>query len=657
MCSHIQEAQSGSHTTVVTRTHKAATKVLALKKHKLLLRNIFIKESIREERKQCQKVIEVQEGTGSQNQRSKGRVWRTTYPNHGILVTLVVPFEVPIVPVDPLVAPEVGAVYVISSIGVIDLVDSSSSSDSDPSEDSLPLVQELALVSPFLCSDDLEADSDSEPAEQRSERHESLAFHDAMVSSKDATDREIFEMCQGRFGLVDVIEENEETKNESEVEKRKLKEFKEEFTTGLNRDENKEGTSGARHGNDNDDVNYDGHCNDADDIVHANHGDVHVNGNDEVDFAEENKANEMGEKAEKEAAEKKKAEMQKAATEKKERAEMQAAAEAKLKDKMQKDAEEKKQSPSKKKEKNKSEPTAEKDVWKRARKYRNPKGKRITKPSVYLKSPFVNKMVKTQDKLDEDEILCARSIFCMQGDISEVVFDDGKGTIAHRKEMRSLTPGIEIEKQIIDTLVTVLNYEERIRTDEKDLRRRYFPTYAVVNEDQAKKYESFENVIKNQTNASESMRKMKDVELAFFPTVVDAESVVPQILANHQHPCVEKLSKDKPAKVLKIKWKTKKNKIDSGVYMMMHMELYQGESATFWKTDIVQENNRDYDMQMTSMRMRYTTKILIQEMNTKRGLMSRYAKKFSEDNKDEKIKKMAENAINRKIAEKENLSI
>nr|GEV03102.1 200 kDa antigen p200 [Tanacetum cinerariifolium] len=43
-------------------------------------------------------------------------------------------------------------------------------------------------------------------------------------TSKDATDREIFEMCQGRFGLVDVIEENEGTENESQVEKRKLKE-------------------------------------------------------------------------------------------------------------------------------------------------------------------------------------------------------------------------------------------------------------------------------------------------------------------------------------------------------------------------------------------------------------------------------------------------
>ncbi|GKA58183.1 hypothetical protein Tco_0757371 [Tanacetum coccineum] len=43
-------------------------------------------------------------------------------------------------------------------------------------------------------------------------------------TSKDATDREMFEMCQGKFGLVDVIKENEETENESKVEKRKLKE-------------------------------------------------------------------------------------------------------------------------------------------------------------------------------------------------------------------------------------------------------------------------------------------------------------------------------------------------------------------------------------------------------------------------------------------------
>ncbi|GKB63218.1 hypothetical protein Tco_0919404, partial [Tanacetum coccineum] len=47
-------------------------------------------------------------------------------------------------------------------------------SDSDASEDSLPVAPELPLVLPFLCFDDSEADSESKPAEQRPERHESL---------------------------------------------------------------------------------------------------------------------------------------------------------------------------------------------------------------------------------------------------------------------------------------------------------------------------------------------------------------------------------------------------------------------------------------------------------------------------------------------------
>ncbi|GKE84034.1 hypothetical protein Tco_1557776, partial [Tanacetum coccineum] len=73
--------------------------------------------------------------------------------------------EVLIVPADPIVAPEVGTVSVVSPTRVLDLVDYSSSSDSDPSKDSLPLVPDLSLVSPFLCYDDSEADGESEPAD------------------------------------------------------------------------------------------------------------------------------------------------------------------------------------------------------------------------------------------------------------------------------------------------------------------------------------------------------------------------------------------------------------------------------------------------------------------------------------------------------------
>ncbi|GKG27112.1 hypothetical protein Tco_0402815, partial [Tanacetum coccineum] len=54
-----------------------------------------------------------------------------------------VPAEIPIVPADPLVALEVGAVFVTSPTRVLDLVDYSSS-DSDPSKDSLPLAPKVA---------------------------------------------------------------------------------------------------------------------------------------------------------------------------------------------------------------------------------------------------------------------------------------------------------------------------------------------------------------------------------------------------------------------------------------------------------------------------------------------------------------------------------
>nr|GEV91107.1 hypothetical protein [Tanacetum cinerariifolium] len=74
-----------------------------------------------------------------------------------------IPVKIPIVLANPLVVPEVGAVYVTLPTRVLDLVDYSSS-NSDPSKDSLPPAPELPLVLPFLYSDDSEADSESEHA-------------------------------------------------------------------------------------------------------------------------------------------------------------------------------------------------------------------------------------------------------------------------------------------------------------------------------------------------------------------------------------------------------------------------------------------------------------------------------------------------------------
>ncbi|GJR16023.1 hypothetical protein Tco_0798675 [Tanacetum coccineum] len=73
------------------------------------------------------------------------------------------------------VAPEVGAAVVASPVGVLEL-DTHSSSEADPSERSLPLVSVAPMVSPFLCSDDSESDT------EMPERHVSPTPHDAMLT-------------------------------------------------------------------------------------------------------------------------------------------------------------------------------------------------------------------------------------------------------------------------------------------------------------------------------------------------------------------------------------------------------------------------------------------------------------------------------------------
>nr|GEW37924.1 hypothetical protein [Tanacetum cinerariifolium] len=78
------------------------------------------------------------------------------------------------------VAPKVGAVVVTSPARVLEL-DTHLSSEADPSESSLPLVSVAPMVSPFLCSDDSESDT------EMPERHVSPTPHDDMLTRSSSS--------------------------------------------------------------------------------------------------------------------------------------------------------------------------------------------------------------------------------------------------------------------------------------------------------------------------------------------------------------------------------------------------------------------------------------------------------------------------------------
>ncbi|GJU96281.1 hypothetical protein Tco_1321037 [Tanacetum coccineum] len=88
------------------------------------------------------------------------------------LTTLIligsIPIEVP-------VAPEVGVAAVASPVGVLEL-DTHSSLEVDPSKSSPPPVSVAPMVSPFLCSDDSESETEIP------ERNVSPTPHDAMLT-------------------------------------------------------------------------------------------------------------------------------------------------------------------------------------------------------------------------------------------------------------------------------------------------------------------------------------------------------------------------------------------------------------------------------------------------------------------------------------------
>nr|GEY40825.1 hypothetical protein [Tanacetum cinerariifolium] len=87
------------------------------------------------------------------------------------------------------VAPEVGAAAVASPAGVLEL-DTHSSSEADPSKSSSPPASVAPMVSPFLCSDDSELDT------EMPEKHVSPTPHDVMLTK--TTYCEVWVVQQGR---------------------------------------------------------------------------------------------------------------------------------------------------------------------------------------------------------------------------------------------------------------------------------------------------------------------------------------------------------------------------------------------------------------------------------------------------------------------------
>ncbi|GJT21729.1 nucleotide-binding alpha-beta plait domain-containing protein [Tanacetum coccineum] len=100
-------------------------------------------------------------------------------------------------------------------------------------------------------------------------------------------------------------------------------------------------------------------------------------------------------------------------------------------------------------------------------------------------------------------------------------------------------------------------------------------------------------------------------------------------------------------KIPKLKWRTKGNYQDCGIFTMLHMESYNAGAVANWDCGLVAESGLQLDM-LRRLRFKFATKILLHEINVHAQKMLDLAKEFDKLESDEKVSIIIHALKNRK---------
>ncbi|GJT46162.1 hypothetical protein Tco_0954877 [Tanacetum coccineum] len=206
--------------------------------------------------------------------------------------------------------------------------------------------------------------------------------------------------------------------------------------------------------------------------------------------------------------------------------------------------------------------------------------KRRVNPSPYLLSPYMNKKMKVLPKITRMEFIVKNSsgshVILFESHVtSEHVFETSSGlekVFGIRLNMETLTPGLWVDTNVVDCWGEVLNYEERFR---KTLSM-FDGTYATDEE----RWENFSAQVSAQFKDNVNGLALNGIDLKKLFTCHL------KLYGHQRHSKIQRLK----AKILKLKWKTKTTFRDCGIFTMLHMESYSGQTASIWDCGLVSES-------------------------------------------------------------------
>ncbi|GJR30771.1 ulp1 protease family, C-terminal catalytic domain-containing protein [Tanacetum coccineum] len=244
----------------------------------------------------------------------------------------------------------------------------------------------------------------------------------------------------------------------------------------------------------------------------------------------------------------------------------------------------------------------------------------------------MNKRTKVTSLIKRLEFVLGNSLFAMQGDKYETVFQtrSGHDLSSVRLNMETLAPRLWIDANVIDCWVAILNHEEL--------------TKAIIEGtiDEEQQWKVFSDEISAQFEHDVSSISLSEVDLAFFPICASGHFYVvvfhlkspsamfildnsncgetykskykavceplkkffARHLKNYHHPKHIPVAKLKH-RIPKLKWSTTKNHSDCGVFTMIHLEHYFGKPVGQWDIGLCEESDEQVSIKMFDLAFKF----------------------------------------------------
>ncbi|KAK1415136.1 hypothetical protein QVD17_30908 [Tagetes erecta] len=252
------------------------------------------------------------------------------------------------------------------------------------------------------------------------------------------------------------------------------------------------------------------------------------------------------------------------------------------------------------------------------------------------KSPYEMEQTNTESDVTKVENIISFFLYSMIGNPLDLVFVS-ENFILSRLYMETLTLGIKVHSNVIDLWSHILNYEEK----QKGNKRYYFDTN-LIGEDILKdslsfekKFDIFKEKMISSMGFNDDLISFKDFDMVYFPIkhfghyyllVLNLKELKFLLLDNNKiiesksfggadlYVGVDAYGGVPDLLKLTLKWATKENHIDNGIYVMLHMDSYIDEKASSWNDTLLPEGE-EQQKQLNRLRSKFATKILLSNLN------------------------------------------